>query len=350
MAVTPRLRFEIFRRDNFTCQYCGRKPPEVELAIDHVTPKSLGGNDDPSNLRTACRDCNTGKASMAPDQAFVDASAAGERLWQQARQLARAEAIAKEAAAAATEDPVVDAFEKAWGTRYKPYDWAVSLAAMARRGLSVADTERCVEIALTKQGITSSRFRYFCGVAWNVVRDVEERAAEIHHENQRATELHYDPDDPLEVFVAWWNQLIKEYSREGDGYVFPSEAEWQVPFMVEDEELPIAVIPDALRLAFEDDTDGLETYRNFVSYCHDREPVHRRIEHASMDWAQIFDNAPEPPDFNQVLTQLFEAGAYTDELSPGLWEFHRLGATNEEAWQKAVADAWRDIKSRNEDE
>ncbi|MCL5099991.1 MAG: HNH endonuclease [Candidatus Marsarchaeota archaeon] len=55
------IRFDVFRRDNFTCQYCGRKPPEVELEVDHVIPRALGGSNDISNLKTACRECNRGK-------------------------------------------------------------------------------------------------------------------------------------------------------------------------------------------------------------------------------------------------------------------------------------------------
>jgi len=38
-ATRLQLRFQIFQRDNFACQYCGRKPPEVELQIDHKYPK-----------------------------------------------------------------------------------------------------------------------------------------------------------------------------------------------------------------------------------------------------------------------------------------------------------------------
>lgn len=56
-----RLRFLIFERDNFTCQYCGRKAPEVILQIDHIFPKSKGGESLSENYKTACKDCNVGK-------------------------------------------------------------------------------------------------------------------------------------------------------------------------------------------------------------------------------------------------------------------------------------------------
>lgn len=63
MALGKRLRFEVFKRDSFTCQYCGRKAPDVLLQVDHIQPKSKKGKDTIINLITACRDCNLGKTN-----------------------------------------------------------------------------------------------------------------------------------------------------------------------------------------------------------------------------------------------------------------------------------------------
>lgn len=59
--MNNRLRFSILARDHFTCRYCGRKAPVVVLHVDHVHPRSLGGDDDEENLVTSCEDCNQGK-------------------------------------------------------------------------------------------------------------------------------------------------------------------------------------------------------------------------------------------------------------------------------------------------
>lgn len=68
--IPKRLRFAVFRRDEFTCQYCGQKPPEVILVTDHVVPHSKGGTDDEPNLITSCEACNSGKSdSMLGDEA-----------------------------------------------------------------------------------------------------------------------------------------------------------------------------------------------------------------------------------------------------------------------------------------
>jgi hypothetical protein len=59
-----RQRFEIFKRDNWTCQYCGRRAPAVEIQVEHVRPVSKGGSHDMWNLVTACRECNAGKSAI----------------------------------------------------------------------------------------------------------------------------------------------------------------------------------------------------------------------------------------------------------------------------------------------
>lgn len=62
MSLSVRTRFEVFKRDQFTCQYCGKHPPDVLLEADHVIPRAAGGSDAIENLTTACADCNRGKA------------------------------------------------------------------------------------------------------------------------------------------------------------------------------------------------------------------------------------------------------------------------------------------------
>ena len=72
MAITRKLRFEVFKRDNFTCRYCGRKTPEVILEVDHVIPVSKGGTDDFENLVTSCFECNRGKGNRLLDNIMIE--------------------------------------------------------------------------------------------------------------------------------------------------------------------------------------------------------------------------------------------------------------------------------------
>lgn len=62
-------RRNVMRRDNFICQYCGKKS---DLTIDHVLPKSRGGRDVWENLTTACEKCNVKKGNRTPREAQME--------------------------------------------------------------------------------------------------------------------------------------------------------------------------------------------------------------------------------------------------------------------------------------
>jgi len=62
-------RRNIFARDKNHCQYCGKKYPTSELSLDHVIPKSMGGNATWSNIVCSCVKCNAKKGGKTPKQA-----------------------------------------------------------------------------------------------------------------------------------------------------------------------------------------------------------------------------------------------------------------------------------------
>lgn len=61
MSLSARTRFEVLKRDGFSCQYCGGRAPDVVLHIDHIVARANGGEDDVGNLITSCATCNLGK-------------------------------------------------------------------------------------------------------------------------------------------------------------------------------------------------------------------------------------------------------------------------------------------------
>ena len=72
-AISSRTRFEVFKRDGFKCQYCGRSAPEIVLRVDHIDPVANGGENDLLNLVTACFDCNAGKSDkLLSDNSAVE--------------------------------------------------------------------------------------------------------------------------------------------------------------------------------------------------------------------------------------------------------------------------------------
>jgi hypothetical protein len=76
--IKKSVRFEVFKRDSFTCQYCGRKAPDVVLEVDHITPVAAGGENDILNLVTSCRECNAGKS----DRKLSESAAVEKRIGQ----------------------------------------------------------------------------------------------------------------------------------------------------------------------------------------------------------------------------------------------------------------------------
>lgn len=171
MAVSKRTRYEVLRRDNHTCRYCGGVAPDVILTVDHVTPVALGGTDDPSNLVAACRDCNYGKASTSPDGPIVEDVKQSDIKWA---------AAMKRASKIVADDRAIDerwavALESLWGSRWMPEDFMSTLAALRKAGLPLGEMEDAVRVAIGARNI-DDRWRYFCGVSWKKVAKLQEIA------------------------------------------------------------------------------------------------------------------------------------------------------------------------------
>jgi 5-methylcytosine-specific restriction endonuclease McrA len=62
-------RLRIYMRDKFRCQYCGDKKAAGELTLDHILPRSRGGDNSPVNIVTACVSCNNRKGNRTPAEA-----------------------------------------------------------------------------------------------------------------------------------------------------------------------------------------------------------------------------------------------------------------------------------------
>src|ERR1044072_7796681 len=67
-------RKNILMRDRYTCQYCHRTLPSVELTLDHVIPRSRAGETAWENLVACCHPCNNRKGNRTPDEAGMKLS------------------------------------------------------------------------------------------------------------------------------------------------------------------------------------------------------------------------------------------------------------------------------------
>lgn len=62
--VSKRRRQQIYKRDNFRCQWCERKVPPAALTLDHFATRKHGGSDCTQNLFVACLSCNSSRSAM----------------------------------------------------------------------------------------------------------------------------------------------------------------------------------------------------------------------------------------------------------------------------------------------
>lgn len=62
-------RRNVFARDSHTCQYCGQEKPTAQLSLDHVVPRSHGGQTTWENIVCCCLRCNSRKGGRTPQQA-----------------------------------------------------------------------------------------------------------------------------------------------------------------------------------------------------------------------------------------------------------------------------------------
>ena len=180
MAVSKRTRFEVLRRDNHTCRYCGQSAPDVKLTVDHVLPVALGGGDDPTNLVAACKDCNSGKSSMSPDAPLVAEVKHAALVWSAAMSMAAERAAARREKL----DELFYYFEYEWNYSKLPMlprDWRAAVGSFDSAGLSFDDFTEAMEIVESKRGVIPyyGIWPYFYGICRNKLRELEADARAI---------------------------------------------------------------------------------------------------------------------------------------------------------------------------
>jgi HNH endonuclease len=170
-SISKRVRFEVFKRDGFTCQYCGAHPPHVILEVDHINPVVDGGLDDMDNLATACFPCNRGKGPISllnvplslKDKAFLIAESE--------EQLRGYHAIieAKRLRQVTEAWKIVEILQPK--CRKFPIRGIHSIIRFVEQ-LGLYQVVEAAEIAFDRQRWSEDRrFRYFCGICWKLIRE-----------------------------------------------------------------------------------------------------------------------------------------------------------------------------------
>jgi len=144
-AISPKLRFEVFKRDSFKCQYCGRCAPEIVLELEHIEPHSKGGSDEVLNLITSCWECNNGKG----DRLLGDNTVVKKQRDQLAELQERREQIDMmlrwRDATVDLDAQAVDAFAKAYSQRVVGWSLNESGLTSARKLIKKYGLQRALE-------------------------------------------------------------------------------------------------------------------------------------------------------------------------------------------------------------
>lgn len=173
--ISKRVRFEIFKRDAFQCQYCGKHPPNCILHVDHVIPLSKGGDNDPSNLITACDSCNLGKSNISLDRSSIGKKPDISIIKEKEAQIRAyndmmadiADRIEKECwriIACLEGDDDVERYNK---------QRILSIKIFLKK-LSFCDVLEAAEITYSRFGTNTRAFKYFCGICWSKIRGNED--------------------------------------------------------------------------------------------------------------------------------------------------------------------------------
>ena len=175
--ISKRIRFEIFKRDRFTCQYCGRMPPAVTLQVDHVVAVANGGTNSQLNLLTSCADCNSGKSDRPISDVVPAISEVIADRKERTKQLAELnQLLFKERA---FEDAAIYRLGQLWCSHldesrgHKGFSPAAALTVRGLlRKLPEAEIHEAILIAFARvPGGDLRTFKYFCGVCRSKIKE-----------------------------------------------------------------------------------------------------------------------------------------------------------------------------------
>lgn len=173
-SISKKIRFEVFKRDGFTCQYCGEHPPKVILHVDHIDPVALGGSSHMDNLITSCQPCNSGKsATPLTDipQSLQDKAALIVEREAQIKGYQRAMSDKRQR----IEDEAIEVCEiyELFNQGFTLSDSAMVTVRKFVDELGVHEVIASMEKACSNTRIKSDQhFKYFCGICWNKIKGV----------------------------------------------------------------------------------------------------------------------------------------------------------------------------------
>ena len=176
--ASRKIRFDVFKRDGFKCQYCGRTPPAVILELDHIIPKSKAGPENINNYITACFDCNRGKGKHKLDTIPLGISDNVESIKERRRQLKAFNRLIEQQEQEYEDgiQAINEVFSDSFPNK-EPTDKFNRIST--KRFLSLlplAKVQDAMALACSiKSDDPEKAILYFCGICWNWIKSPETR-------------------------------------------------------------------------------------------------------------------------------------------------------------------------------
>jgi hypothetical protein len=171
-------RFEIFKRDEFKCQYCGRTPPEVVLELDHVIPKSKGGKNDINNYLTSCFECNRGKKDNQLDNIPPSLVTNIAAIKEKRVQIKKYNDYLNEIQTSKLE--AFNQLDEIYNSYFPEYvlsdNFKFNTLNTLIQHLPLIKLKEAMHMACSKlKGQDNRAIKYFCGICWNWIKNPETR-------------------------------------------------------------------------------------------------------------------------------------------------------------------------------
>lgn len=176
--ISTKTRFEVFKRDEFTCQYCGAIPPKVILHVDHIIAVAAGGVNKMDNFITSCQSCNLGKGARSlkaipqslKDKAIEIAEKEAQIIGYQKVMQAKHDRVEHESWLVCD---VLQPNSSADGFNKNNFQSVINFV----NRLGYFEVLEAAEIANCKYSYNKSKcFLYFCGICWNRIKEEQNGA------------------------------------------------------------------------------------------------------------------------------------------------------------------------------
>jgi len=174
-SISKKTRFNIFKRDEFTCQYCGSTPPSVVLEVDHIVPVAEGGGNEDDNLVTSCFACNRGKGAKPLSSVPESLSNKAKRVKEAEEQLAEYHEIlqAKKDRIESEAWDIAEVLQRGSKEDGFRINYLTSIKTFLKK-LNYYEVEEAAEIVASRSRttiITHNHFTYFCGICWSKIKE-----------------------------------------------------------------------------------------------------------------------------------------------------------------------------------